>query len=335
MTSSYKAIAVSGYALSAACRAYLPVAGNTWGAIAGVLAVDRIGKGIRTAPRDALIAQTTPNALLATAFGVHRALDAAGAMLGPIVAFAVLAVSPRAFDLLFMISFAFAVVGVGAIVLLVPRQPPHNRTQSLETPMSVRGAASLLIKSDLRGLIGGGTALAIATISDAFIYLLVQRRIELPVMAFPLLYVGTSLFTAIFAVPCGRLADRLGRKRVLLAGYAVLGLVYTLLTPAVSLSTPALVVTVMAMLGAYYAATDGVLTAMTAARLSPTRTGSGLAMLATTINLARFASSILFGAVWTWAGSAMATAGYLVLLAVALGIASFALPGERSDRGVA
>ena len=170
-------------------------------------------------------------------------------MLGPIVAFAVLAAVPRGFDLLFMISFAFAIVGVGAIVLLVPRSHSHPAEPS-ETPVSVRGVASLLIAPGLRGLIGGSTILAVATISDAFIYLLVQRRAQLPTMAFPLLYVGTSLFTALFAVPCGRLADRIGRKRVLLGGYALLGLAYAVLTPGLSLTTPAFVVTVVTMMGA-------------------------------------------------------------------------------------
>ncbi len=334
-TSSYKAIAVTGYALSAACRAYLPVAGNTWAAIAGVLAIDRIGKGIRTAPRDALISQATPQPLLATAFGVHRALDAAGAMFGPVVAFAVLAAVPRGFDVLFMISFAFAIVGVGAIVLLVPRPPLRNPSAPSESMLSVRGAASMLLAPGFRGLIGGSTVLAVATISDAFIYLLVQRRLGLAAMAFPLLYVGTSLFTALFAVPCGRLADRLGRKRVLLGGYALLALVYALLTPVMSLSTPALALVVVAVLGAYYAATDGVLTAMAAARLAPSRTGSGLAVLATTVNLARLASSVLFGAVWTWAGVTTATVGYLGLLAAAIAVASFTLPKEELEASAA
>jgi hypothetical protein len=83
------------------------------------------------------------------------------------------------------------------------------------------------------------------------------------------------------------------------------------------------------VLGAYYAATDGVLTAMGAARLAPSRTGSGLAVLATTVNLARLASSVLFGAVWTWAGVTTATVAYLGLLAAAIAVASFTLPKEE------
>jgi nitrate/nitrite transporter NarK len=83
----HKELAALGYGLSAACRRLIFVAGNAWTAIAGIIAIDRIGKGIRTAPRDALISQRTPSHSLATAFGVHRSLDAAGAMLGPVLTF--------------------------------------------------------------------------------------------------------------------------------------------------------------------------------------------------------------------------------------------------------
>ena len=90
----YKAIAVTGYALSAACRFFILLAGASWSSITAIIVADRIGKGIRTAPRDALISQRTESSQLATAFGVHRALDAAGAMFGPVVAFVLLAALP-------------------------------------------------------------------------------------------------------------------------------------------------------------------------------------------------------------------------------------------------
>ena len=193
--------------------------------IGAIIVADRIGKGIRTAPRDALISHSTPPAHLATAFGVHRALDATGAMLGPVIAFGVLAVAPRGFDLLFMISFVIAVVGVGAIVLFVPRRKPDGPSTS-DSPIATLHASRLPSNREYRGLVVGGAVLSLATISDAFIYLIVQRRLMVPMFAFPLLYVGTSLFTAMLAVPCGRLADRVGRRRVLFGGYALLGCVY-------------------------------------------------------------------------------------------------------------
>ena len=115
--------AVTGYGLSALCKLGLLAAGSAWMALAGVVLVDRTGKGIRTAPRDALISLSTPPAGLATAFGVHRSLDTLGAMLGPVVAFALLARLPEAFDAVFVVSFLFAVLGLGVLVLFVENRP--------------------------------------------------------------------------------------------------------------------------------------------------------------------------------------------------------------------
>jgi MFS family permease len=324
----HKEIAVIGYAISAACRGLLLTAGNAWGIITGIVVADRVGKGIRTAPRDALISHNSPRALLATAFGVHRALDAIGAMLGPIVAFTVLAIAPRGFDLLFLISFLVAIVGVAAIVLFVPRQLPYDGPRTPEAPLSPRNAGALLNDPGYRGLAIGGGVLAAATISDAFVYLIVQRHLAMPVTAFPLLYVGTSLFTAAFAIPCGRLADRLGRRRVLLGGYALLGALYAALMLPVHVPAPIFVLLVVAMLGGYYAATDGVLTAMAAARLSSSRTGTGLSVLTSTLNVGRLGASVVFGWLWTLGGTTLATGGYLVLLTAAIVIAALVLPAD-------
>ena len=121
--------------------------------------------------------------------------------------------------------------------------------------------------------------------SDAFIFLTLQQRLDAGASVFPLFYVATSLFTAMFAVPFGRLADRAGRKPVLLGGYALLACVYgTLMMPAGPWWT---VVLPIALLGAYYAATDGVLTAIAAAVIAPGSSGSGLSFLATRDDIGR------------------------------------------------
>lgn len=330
----YKEVAAFGYALSALCRPALLVAGSAWMAIGGIIAVDRIGKGIRTAPRDALISMRSPCRDLATAFGVHRALDAGGAMLGPLVAFTVLAAMPRRFDILFAISFAMALVGLGVILLCVrpttgratPR-PGSGHSKTL-TPVSNERMRDVLRAPRFRAIVVAGFVLGLPTMSDGFIFLSLQNRLQMGVTAFPLFYVATSLFTAMFSVPSGRLADRIGRTKVLLLGYALLGAIYaTLLSPAVS---PALALIPLAMLGAYYAATDGVLTAMAAAALPQSGTGTGLSVLATATNISRLAASILFGLLWSRASLAAATAVYLAALAIAIVAASVVLiRGER------
>jgi MFS family permease len=319
----HKEIAAAGYGLSAACRLLILAAGATWSTIAYVIAIDRIGKGIRTAPRDALIAASTPRQDLATAFGVHRALDAAGAMLGPILAFALLALIPGGYDVLFIASFAVAIIGVGAILLFVtPAQAADQRDPAPQ--LSRASTARLLTDPSFRSIVIAGTVLGVATISDSFIFLMLQKRMNLAAMAFPLLYVATSLFTSLLAVPFGRLADRAGRHAVLLGGYGLLALVYTLLiaTPDAGLGMLALTI---ALLGGYYAATEGVLTAMAAAALPSKHSGSGLAVLATATNLSRFTASVLFGWLWMTLGVSTATLAGLAGLVAAIVCAAVVL----------
>ena len=120
----HREVAGVGYGLSAICKLGLLAVGGAWMAFAAVIVADRIGKGIRTAPRDAMISLSTPRSELATAFGVHRALDTAGAMLGPLVAFGLLAAVPGGFDVIFVTSFCVALVGLGVLVLFVQSPRP-------------------------------------------------------------------------------------------------------------------------------------------------------------------------------------------------------------------
>ncbi len=320
----HKEVAATGYALSAACRVALLAVGNAWTAIAGLVAVDRVGKGIRTAPRDALISLRTPSRDLATAFGVHRSLDAAGAMLGPLIAFAMLAAMPSRFDLLFAVSFAVALAGVGVILLCVDAEPP---TTTDRKSTRIASAVHVVRTPGFAPILLAGFFLGIPTISDAFVFLSLQRALDMGASAFPLMYVGTSLFTALFSVPMGRLADKGGRTVVLIGGYVLLGVVYAvLLAPSATMVTA---LAALGLLGAYYAATDGVLTAMAAAALPKNAAGSGLSYLATVTNVSRLLASILFGLLWERIGIRPATSVFLVGLLIAIVVATVVLPRAR------
>ena len=202
-----KAVAVAGYGLSAGCKlALLPVAsGATLGL---VVAVDRTGKGIRTAPRDALIAASADPGALGRAFGVHRALDTTGALAGPLIAFAVLASIPNGFDHIFVLSFAAAVIGLAILVLLVPNL--RTQRQPAARP-SLRVVAGLAVRPGLRRLLAVAAVLSMLTIGDGFLYLALQRREDFAAKYFPLLFAGTALVYLLLAIPFGRLADRWGR----------------------------------------------------------------------------------------------------------------------------
>src|SRR6478609_5176126 len=108
----HKEVATAGYGLSAVCKLLLATVGTALSAIGATVLMDRIGKGIRTAPRDAMISLSTPERQLGAAFGVHRALDTTGAMIGPLLAFGLLALAPLAFNSIFLVSFFIALIGL-------------------------------------------------------------------------------------------------------------------------------------------------------------------------------------------------------------------------------
>jgi MFS family permease len=318
----HKEVAAAGYGLSAVCKLLLLSVGTAVSAIGAVVLLDRAGKGIRTAPRDAMISLSTPRDQLGTAFGVHRAMDTTGAMLGPLVAFCVLALSPLAFDSIFLISFCLALLGVGVLVLFVNPRRADGGEDAPRAP-SLRGAFGLLNVRRYRALLVAGAALSLATASDAFIFLLLQDRLDLGNSLFPLLFVGSAGTYMLLAVPMGRVADRVGRGRVLLGGYALLLGVYAVLLAPVA--GWVLLVATLGLLGAYYAATDGVLMALGSSIVPAELRGSGLALLGTATSLARFAASLAFGALWTFWGAEAALACFGAALLAASALAALML----------
>jgi MFS family permease len=314
----HKEVALSGYGLSAICKLGMLAVGGAFGPLVGVILADRTGKGIRTAPRDALISLSSTPERLGVSFGVHRALDTAGALIGPLVAFALLTALPGRFDVIFVVSFCFAAIGVAVLSVLVQGRRSPDRVRRR---MSLRPALGLLRLPRFRLLVVAGFGLALATIADAFIYLALQRRVDFPPTFLPLLYVLTSVVYLALAIPAGRLADRLGRGRVLVAGYVALAAVYVaILTPA---DGAVLVLASVAMFGAYYACTDGVMSALASSLLPVETRTSGLALVGTAMALANLFGSVLFGALWTVVGLETAVVAFLaglVLSAAALGI---------------
>ncbi len=320
----YKEVAGLGYALSAICKLGL-LASQAWALTTGVLLLDRTGKGLRTAPRDALISLSSPKEHLAESFGVHRALDTAGAMLGPVIAFVLLGLVAGAYDAVFVTSFCVALIGLGILVCFVRNRAPAEPAEGSRP--SWRAALGLLRITDFRRLVTAGGLLGLVTVSDAFIYLVLQQRVHMASRPFPLLFVGTAVFYLLLAVPLGRLADRIGRAPVFLAGYVLLAGSYVVLSVA-GPGWPT-VVLLLGLLGSYYAATDGILMAMTSAALPAHLRSSGLALLTTVSASTRFFGSVLFGLLWTWQGPGEAVAVFLVGLVLAIPLTGRILSMER------
>jgi MFS family permease len=315
-----KGLTLAGYLLSNIARPLLGLAGS-WAGVLVLRSVDRVGKGLRTAPRDALIADVTEPHMLGRAFGVHRALDTLGAAIGPLAAFAVLLAVPGGYRSIWVVSFAFAVVGVAVLVLAVP----DRRTDPGSARPAARRLLRAMVAAPLRGPLVAFAVLGLCTVGDGFLYLSLQRRDGFAALWFPLLYVGTNVSYLCLAVPLGRLADRVGRARVFVAGHVALLLGY--LAAALPTAGTGWTVATLLLLGVFYAATDGVLSALVS-RLMPAGTrGTGLAAAQTVVVLARFASSVAFGGLWALVGPRAALLLAAAVLAAAIPAAGWLLRG--------
>lgn len=240
-------------------------------------------------------------------------MDTAGALLGPLAAFLILRATVDGYDAVFTVSFCVAVLGVLILVLFVPSGGRTEASVSAARP-TLRAALGLLADRDLRRITVCALLLGLATVSDSFVYLLLQRRLGVPDRLFALLPLGTAAAFLLLAVPLGRLADRWGRWHVFLAGHAALLLAYALLLT--SWHGTALPYVVLALHGTFYAATDGVLMAAASDSVPQALRSSGLALVQTGQAAARFACSLGFGAAWTLWGDRTALSVSAVALAV-------------------
>ncbi len=318
-TRRHKEVAFLGYAISAVSRLGL-LAAQSVSALGAIVFVDRTGKGLRTAPRDALISLSSEREHLAASFGVHRALDTAGAMLGPLLAFSLLTVAPGDFNAIFVVSFCSAIVGLGILGFFV-----ENRAERApsESPTSLRAAVRLLADRRFGLLVVVAGALGLVTVSEGFLFIALQRKLVFDERLLPLLFVGMALTYMLLAIPVGRLADRFGRGRVFVAGYVPLLAAYALLL--VPAGPAAEIPLYLILLGMYYAATDGVLVALASATLPRAYRASGLAVVATSTSMGRILASLLFGMIWTWWNVETAIAVFAAGLLVAVLVAATAL----------
>lgn len=332
-----KPIAVAGYGLSMAARIGLLFA-TGFGGILAVIGTDRIGKGIRTAPRDAMIQEASQPEHLARSFGLHRLLDTVGATLGPLLAFAVMLMLPGDYRMVFVVSLATAVLGVAVLALLVPNRKLVQRPASGATAAAPDALPIPRIRDMVRGPLGkvllAAGFLGLLTIGDGFIYLALMEHGKLEPLWFPLLFVGSNLFFLVLAVPMGKLADRTSRAGIFVLGHVALAVAYLCASAGGSLL---FVIGALAFLGTFYAATDGVLAAL-AGQLAPTgATSTAIGTAQTVVAVARLLASTGFGVLWMVAGStvAMLLAAGLVLALVPVAWRLVLSKGSEPKRALA
>lgn len=309
-TRSAKPWVVAGYSLAAAARPLMALAAS-WPALLALRFADRVGKGLRTSPRDAMLALAAPAELRGLAFGLHRAMDNAGAVIGPLAAAGLLALHVPLRDI-----FLWALLpGLCAVALtLLLREPPHPPpAPAVPFSWNLAGYAP-----PFRRYLATLALFTLGNSSNMFL-LLRARELGLPEALVPLLWGLTSLVAMLLSAPLSALSDRLGRKRLILAGWAVYGLFYLAL--GLNVSQLWLLWPLFAAYGVFLAATEGAEKALVADIAPRERLGSAYGWFNLVAGIMLLPASLLFGWLWQAVGPQAAfgcSAGCALLAALLL-----------------
>jgi MFS family permease len=332
-----KPLMVFGYSISTLSRPLLALAGG-WGMVLVSRFVDRFGKGVRTAPRDAIVADSCDKRELGRSFGYHRAMDQFGAVVGPAIAFFVLAARPGGYRTVFWISMIPGVLCVVVIVFFIHdrrrRAPgePESRVGSegsappiqisagtlASPPAPSRWARLARLRGPLLAYLLVTAVFSLGNSSDAFL-ILRARDLEVAAVMIPVLYMMFNFIYSALSVPAGIIADRIGRRRVALIGFAVFAGAYAWMAMARSQEAAW---GVFAVYGVYMGIADGNGRALLAEFSSGARRGTAFGAYHMVVGLAALPASVVAGVLYDrvspsapfWMGAAgAALAGVLML----------------------
>lgn len=318
-----KPLVLAGYTIASIIRPLIGLAQSA-PQVLGIRVTDRVGKGIRSSPRDALIADSVDPSIRGRAFGFHRAADHAGAVVGPLLAFALLrweGVELRTVFLLTAIPGALAVAMLLFGVREVPRAVPEKESQGfdLKVPLGRRFWAYL----------GVLFLFTLGNSTDAFLLLRAGKLGVAPALV-PILWAMLHVVKSLSSTPGGVLSDRLGRKPLIVAGWILYALVYFAFGRA---ATQWQVWALFAVYGLYFGMTEGVEKALVADLVAPERRGAAFGWYNLAIGLGALPASLLFGALWDRWGSTVAfDFGALLALVAAIGMAVVAPKRQAPKR---
>ncbi len=280
--------ALAGYSLSVAVRSLYAVAG-TFGEVFGIRVVDRIGKGFREGPRDALIGESVSKEEVGKSFGYNRAMDAMGGVLGPLGAFLILPLVGGSLNKLFVIAFLIGIVTLFTF-LLVREVRPHRGSTLPKLDRKFFREHRRFSSYILSVFIFGMGTLPIT--------LMLVRPLELglKIADLPLLYFLYSIVFVLTAIPLGKLSDKFGKRKTIVAGFFMA--IATDLLLAVSSSIYVAIVAFI-LFGLYSGATDGVERALTTRLVNPEYLATGEGLLNAAIGLSSLLAGFLGGLIWT------------------------------------
>jgi MFS family permease len=279
-----------GYTLSNLVRPLIGFSGS-WLLVLGIRVTDRVGKGLRTAPRDAMLADVIPEGMAARAYGLTRALDHAGAVLGALAAAAVVHWGTARLDL--VIAFS-AIPGLFAVLLIVfGIHEVTRRNESTETLAPLRWQSLSTMTRTYLAAVG---LFALGRIPETFL-LLRGHELGMNVVQMLLLWAAMHTVKVLTAESAGRLADRIGRRPVLLAGYAVYVLALAGLAFTVSVSHLWLL---SFMLGLHFGMTEGAERALVRDLAPPAERGTAFGWFHMIVGLAAIPAGLLLGGLWSF-----------------------------------
>lgn len=321
-----KWLTFAGYTLSAIAKPFLAVAGS-WGTVLAVRWVDRVGKGIRTSPRDALLADSTPVETRGRAFGWHRAADTAGAVVGLALSAWVIAATQRATIELTRATYRTIVLigiipGFLAVLLLALFVSDVRSSQG-----RARGEPLLRAHGFPRPFYAFLVVIALFTLgnsSDAFLLLRAQN-LGLSAFQIALMLVGFNILYSLISMPAGEFSDRLGRRQVILLGWGLYALVYLGFALA---GLAWQVVALFVLYGLYYGTTEGVARAFVADLVPGGLRATAYGLYHAVVGLMAFPASLLAGVLWqTWGPAAPFYFGAMLAALAAVGLVAIVRPG--------
>jgi MFS family permease len=307
-----KPLVFAGYLLSSVARPFVAVAGAAWHVLA-IRLTDRVGKGVRSAPRDALLADATTPDVRGRAYGFHRSMDHLGAAIGPMVAFVLLSaavgVELRTVFWLAAIPAALSVVVLAAFVR------EDQRPFTPVGPMRRIGAWSALPVA-LRRYLGILLLFTLSTASDAFL-LLRASDLGVSIALIPVLWGVHNIAKSALSTPAGALSDRLGRRPLIAAGWALYAVTYIGFAFA---SATWHAWALFVGYSGFYALTEGAEKAFVADLVPAERRGVAFGWFHLVVAVGALPASVVFGFLWTWGSAGLAFGVSAVLAMAAAGL---------------
>lgn len=317
-----KLLAVIGYGLAAVTKPVFPLASSV-GWVMAARFVDRIGKGIRDAPRDALIADIAPPHLRGASFGLRQSLDTVGAFIGPLLAIGFMWLTANQFRVVFWVAILPGVLAVALLLVMVQEPARPAGLREVRAPLSLPELRTL--GSSFWLVVCVATVFTLARFSEAFLILRAQAM-GLPIVLIPLVLVVMNVIYSLAAYPAGALSDRVNRLTMIILGFLILIAADLVLARPGSLAGVALGV---ALWGLHLGFTQGLLATLVADTAPPELRGTAFGMFNLSGGLALLAASLLAGMLWDTFGPQMtflAGAGFTGLALLGLGLVRWRVP---------